>query len=72
MKYLDTLAEEIGKAPIGTVGSICAIISVVVDVVISQKTFGNLSSKGQFAIALLSSIMICFVFAFIPAKIFEN
>jgi drug/metabolite transporter (DMT)-like permease len=73
MKLLDALKEEVVKAPIGTIGAICGAITLVRDIAIavSPETHNNLSSKEQFAIAILKSIVICFIFAFVPARFLD-
>jgi hypothetical protein len=67
------LKEEVAKAPIGTIGAICGAITLVRDIAIaaSPETHNNLSSKEQFTIAILKSIVICFIFAFVPAKFLD-
>ena len=67
------MKEEVAKAPIGTIGAICGAITLVRDIAIaaSPETHNNLSLKEQFTIAILKSIVVCFIFAFVPARLLD-
>jgi uncharacterized membrane protein YbhN (UPF0104 family) len=73
MTVFQTLKEEVAKTPIGTVGSICGVITLVMDIVHpgTWDAHSGMTWPEQFAVTTLKAVVISFIFTFVPARFLD-